>query len=93
MTWCGTKLTGDMIYGSGLRVGDANISSERPYEQFNVGVAREFAMPDNKPLTLRCDVVNIADEIYQIRNGSGIGVFASQFGPRRGYYFGISKKL
>ncbi len=93
MTWCGTKLTGDMIYGSGLRVGDANISSERPYEQFNVGVAREFAMPDNKPLTLRFDVVNIADEIYQIRNGSGIGVFASQFGPRRGYYFGISKKL
>ncbi len=92
-TWCGTKLSADMIYGSGLRTGDANISSERPYEQFNVGVSREFAMPDNKPLTLRFDVVNIADEIYQIRNGSGIGVFASQFGPRRGFYFGISKKL
>jgi outer membrane receptor protein involved in Fe transport len=50
-------------------------------------------MPDNKPVTLRFDVVNIADEIYQIRDGTGIGVFASQFGPRRGYYFGISKKL
>ena len=82
-----------MIYGSGLRNGDANISSERPYEQFNVGIARDFWMPDNKPVTLRFDVVNLADEIYQIRDGSGIGVFAAQFGPRRGYFFGISKKL
>jgi outer membrane receptor protein involved in Fe transport len=90
---CGTTLTGDMIYGSGLRTGDANISSERPYEQFNVGIKRDFWMPDGKPLTLRFDVVNIADEIYQIRNGTGIGVFASQFGPRRGFYFGISKKI
>jgi len=90
---CGTTLTSDMIYGSGLRTGDANISSERPYEQFNVGIKRDFWMPDNKPVTLRFDVVNVADEIYQIRNGTGIGVFASQFGPRRGYYFGISKKL
>ncbi len=90
---CGTTLTGDMIYGSGLRTGDANISSERPYEQFNLGIKRGFWMPDNKPVTLRFDVINIADEIYQIRNGTGIGVFASQFGPRRGYYFGISKKL
>ncbi|MGB6751729.1 MAG: TonB-dependent receptor [Xanthobacteraceae bacterium] len=90
---CGTKVSADMIYGSGLRNGDANISSERPYEQFNVGIARDFWMPDNKPVTLRFDVVNLADEIYQIRNGSGIGVFASQFGPRRGYFFGISKKL
>jgi len=90
---CGTTLTGDMFYGSGLRTGDANISTERPYEQFNVGIKRDFWMPDNKPVTLRFDVVNVGDEIYQIRNGTGIGVFASQFGPRRGYYFGVSKKL
>jgi hypothetical protein len=91
--WCGTKISADMIYGSGLRNGDANIGSLRPYEQINAGISHEFAMPDNKPLTLRFDVVNLADEIYLIRDGSGIGVFASQFGPRRGYYFGISKKL
>ena len=92
-TLCGTTLTGDMIYGSGLRTGDANISSERPYEQFNVGIKRDFWMPDNKPLTLRFDVVNVGDEIYQIRSGTGIGVFAPQWGPRRGYFFGISKKI
>ena len=92
-TMCGTTLTGNMIYGSGLRTGDANISSERPYEQFNAGIKRDFWMPDGKPLTLRFDVVNLADEIYQIRSGSGIGVFAPQWGPRRGYFFGISKKI
>jgi outer membrane receptor protein involved in Fe transport len=90
---CGTKVSADMIYGSGLRTGDANIGTEPAYAQFNTGLSHEFAMPDGKPLTMRFDVVNLFDTIYQIRNGSGIGVFASQYGPRRGYYFGISKKI
>ncbi len=90
---CGTKVSADMIYGSGLRTGDANIGTEPPYAQFNTSLSHEFAMPDGKPLTVRFDIVNLFDTIYQIRNGSGIGVFASQYGPRRGYYFGISKKI
>jgi hypothetical protein len=28
-----------------------------------------------------------------IRHGCGIGVFAPQFGPRRGYFGGISQKF
>ena len=82
-----------MIYGSGLRAGDANIGSEAPYAQFNAGLSHEFAMPDGKPLTVRFDVVNLFDTIYQIRSGTGIGVFAPQFGARRGFYAGISQKL
>jgi outer membrane receptor protein involved in Fe transport len=93
-SWCGTRVSADMIYGSGLRQGDANIDSLPPYAQANVGVAREFFLPgDTKPTTLRFDVVNLFDTIYQIRSGSGIGVFAPQFGPRRGYYAGITKKF
>ena len=90
---CGTTVSADMIYGSGLRTGDANIGTEPPYAQFNTSLSHEFAMPDGKPLTVRFDIVNLFDTIYQIRNGSGIGVFASQYGPRRGYFFGISKKI
>ena len=82
-----------MIYGTGLRTGDANIDSEPPYTQFNAGISHEFAMPDGKPLTVRFNVVNLFDTIYQIRSGSGIGVFAPQYGPRRGYFVGISKKI
>jgi outer membrane receptor protein involved in Fe transport len=91
--WNGTRYTADMIYGSGLRTGDANISSESPYVQFNVGASHDFAMPDGKPLTVRFDVVNLFDTIYQIRSGTGIGVFAPQYGPRRGYFVGVSKKI
>jgi len=90
---CGTKASADMIYGSGLRTGDANIGTEAPYAQFNTSLAHEFAMPDGKPLTVRFDVVNLFDTIYQIRSGTGIGVFAPQYGPRRGYFMGISRKL
>ena len=91
--WNGTTFSSDMIYGSGLRNGDANIDAQPPYAQFNVGVARDFDMPDRQPVTVRFDVVNVFDTIYQIRNGTGIGVFAPQFGPRRGYYIGIKKKI
>lgn len=34
-------------------------------------------------LDLRFDVINLLDQIYQIRNGSGVGVGNPQFGPRR----------
>ena len=34
---------------------------------------------DAKPLTVRFDVVNLFDQIYELRDGSGIGVFAPQY--------------
>jgi len=59
-----------------------------------VGLSREFLAPGfTKPTTVRFDIVNLFDTIYEIRDGSGIGVFAPQFGPRRGFYVGISQKL
>ncbi len=93
-SWCGVRLSADMIAGSGLRNGDANIGTVSPYSQINVGVAREFKLfGDDKPVTLRFDIVNLLDSVYLIRDGSGIGVFAPQYGPRRGFYVGISKKI
>ena len=93
-SWCGTRLSADMIYGSGLRDGDANISTVPQYAQFNVGIAREFLLPnDPKPMTVRLDIINLFDTVYQIRDGTGIGVFAPQYGPRRGYFMGVSKKI
>jgi outer membrane receptor protein involved in Fe transport len=82
----GVPFSADMIAGSGLRDGDANISTVAPYSRFNVGIAREFLLRfDAKPVTVRFDVINLFDSIYLIRDGSGIGVFAPQYGPRRGY--------
>jgi opacity protein-like surface antigen len=99
----GTVASATMIYGSGLRTtsvppGGAacpNCDHLPAYGQVNVGLSHEFADSgwNAQPLTVRFDVVNVADTVYQIRNGSGIGVFAPQFGPRRGYYMGITQKL
>jgi outer membrane receptor protein involved in Fe transport len=92
--WNGTRFSASMIYGSGLRSGFANTEHVPSYTQVNTGISREFLFPGwAKPTTLRFDVVNLFDKIYEIRDGSGIGVFAPQFGPRRGFYFGISQKL
>ncbi len=91
--WQGTRFSSDMIYGSGLRSGDANLDHEAPYAQFNTGVSHEFQVPNWKPYTIRFDVVNVFDTVYQLRSGTGIGVFAPQYGPRRGYYLGWSQKL
>jgi hypothetical protein len=44
-------------------------------------------------VTVRFDVVNVLDTVYQIRSGTGIGVFAPQYGPRRGYFLGLKKKI
>jgi outer membrane receptor protein involved in Fe transport len=91
--WWGTQFSADMIFGSGLRQGDANIDSLPCYTQVNTGVSHEFVGLTAKPFTLRFDVVNVFDSVYEIRSGSGLGVFAPQFGPRRGYFAGWSQKL
>jgi opacity protein-like surface antigen/outer membrane receptor protein involved in Fe transport len=93
--WDGTVASATMIYGSGLRSGFANTDHNAPYGQVNLGLSHEFAGwgLNGQPVTVRFDVVNVADTIYEIRDGSGIGVFAPQFGPRRGYYMGVSQKL
>ena len=96
--WRDTTFTGSMIYGSGLRADGAdgvpNGGHVPAYTQFNVGIAHDFYIVDAKrPTTLRFDVVNLFDSVYQIRDGSGIGVFAPQYGQRRGFYVGLSQKL
>jgi outer membrane receptor protein involved in Fe transport len=92
--WNGTRFSASMIYGSGLRAGFANTDTVPSYTQVNLGLSHDFTIvAPNKPTTVRFDVVNLFDTIYEIRDGSGIGVFAPQFGPRRGFYVGISQKL
>ncbi|HTV31059.1 MAG TPA: TonB-dependent receptor [Xanthobacteraceae bacterium] len=100
--WQDTLFTTSLIYGSGLRAGDLestppvvpNSLHATPYAVVNVGVAHDFKLsPDAKPTTVRFDVVNLFDQIYEMRTGSGIGEFAPQYGARRGFFAGISQKL
>jgi outer membrane receptor protein involved in Fe transport len=89
--WLGTLVSADLIYGSGLRSGFANTDHVAPYTQVNLGLSREFSTPWGKPITLRFDVVNLLDYPYVIRSGSGIGVFAPQYGARRRFFAGLKQ--
>ncbi|HZP76724.1 MAG TPA: TonB-dependent receptor [Pseudolabrys sp.] len=91
--WHDTRFSVDMVYGSGLRSGFANTDHVAPYATANFGASHEFKIPDAKPVTLRFDIVNVTDAVYQLRSGSGIGVFAPQYGMRRGFFVGLSQRL
>ena len=94
--WDGTRYSASSVFGSGLRDGFANIGHVPGYGVLNLGMSREFKLADGsdvKPTTVRFDVLNVFDHVYVIRDGSGIGVFAPQFGERRAYFVGVSQKF
>jgi outer membrane receptor protein involved in Fe transport len=106
--WNDTRFSADFLLGSGLRADEplppgvttAYGGTEIPngehlpyYTQVNLGLTHVFDISGNGTLTTRFDVINLFDKTYQIRNGTGVGVGAPQFGPRRGLFFGVSKSL
>ena len=46
-----------------------------------------------KGTQLRFDVINLFDNSYQIRNGLGIGIGASQFGQRQTFLLTLVQKF
>jgi outer membrane receptor protein involved in Fe transport len=62
----------------------------KDYAQFNLSASYKLARPG---IALRVDVINVGDHVYEIRDGSGVGVGAPQYGPRRGFFFGITKNI
>ncbi|MHB8477432.1 MAG: TonB-dependent receptor [Steroidobacteraceae bacterium] len=106
--WHDTRFSADFLFGSGLRAslplpagettayGGTSIPNGDhlpTYTQFNTGLTHVFRIPGAGSLTARFDVINLFDKEYQIRNGTGVGVGAPQYGPRRGLFFGLSKSL
>jgi outer membrane receptor for ferrienterochelin and colicins len=99
--WLGTRYSADFLLGSGLRSdeilpdGDSipNGAHLPYYTQINLGMSHIFHLGDAGTLTARFDVINALDKIYEIRNGTGVGVGAPQFGPRRGFFVGLSKSI
>ena len=90
-----TTFTTDLIYGSGLRADGATPNGDHldAYVVANAGVSQNLDLGAFKDLTVRVDVINVFDKVYEIRDGSGIGVGASQYGARRGVFVGLSKKF
>jgi outer membrane receptor protein involved in Fe transport len=57
----------------------------------NLSISHKFETAPAGPYEVRLDVINLFDKVYEIRDGSGVGVGAPQWGPRRGVFVGLSK--
>ena len=96
--WMGTRFSADVLFGTGLRTdrhaaGRLDHPEWRPRAELYAdqpGLSHAFRLAGSGTLTVRFDVINVTDKVYQIRNGSGVGVFASQYGPRRGFFGGVA---
>jgi outer membrane receptor protein involved in Fe transport len=91
--WSGTKVGLDYIFGSGLRQGFVNSGSLPSYAEFDASATRNFDIPGLGDTGVRFAIVNLTDRVYEIRSGTGVGVGAPQFGPRRGFYLGLNKSF
>ena len=93
-----TKPYLEMVCGSGLRADtDPGMTDNIPngasvpaYDSVNIGFSQGFKWANMPYLSARFDVINVGDQIYELRNGSGVGVFAPQFGQRRSFYGGLT---
>jgi len=93
-----TRVYVDALYGSGLRT-DAtapdgsnipNGGTVPAYYSVNLGVEQSFKLQKNQMLKARLDIVNVTDNSYELRDGSGVGVNAAQYGARLGFFGSIS---
>ncbi len=89
------RLSADMVVGSGLRA-DGSVPNGRAlpgYYVINLAAVQQLKTLSLRGVELRLDVVNLLDRRYEIRDGTGVGVGAPQFGLRRSILAGITQKF
>lgn len=88
-----TALGVDGHYGSGLRSGFANTQHLPAYVTFDVSAEQKLDLFPHDETAVRLTVTNLFDSIYGLRNGTGIGVGAPQYGARRGVFAALVQKF
>ncbi len=84
----------DGLFGTGLRNGFANTGHLPGYATLNLSATHDFDFGTVfGKLETRVALINVGDRIYELRDGSGIGVGAPQYGQRRGLYVTVSKSF
>jgi outer membrane receptor protein involved in Fe transport len=87
-----TRFYLDFLYGYGLRKGFANLERNPSYYPVNLGVEHAFhsKLRPLRQIKLRFDCINVFDEVYKLRDGTGLGIHAAQYGQRRTFPAGLS---
>lgn len=87
-----TTITGQMLYGSGLRTavpgGKTNSTHEDSYTTYNVSITHTVPLSNKPKFLLGIDVINLLDERYLINRGEGsIGLGLAHAGMPRTFFF------
>jgi len=89
-----SQISGDVLYGSGLRKTDdggaPNGASLPAYVTANAALTHTWKNTQVGTIEGRLALINIFDKSYLLRDGSGVGVGAPQYGARRTVYAGVS---
>ena len=91
-----TRVSVDLIAQSGLRASTPTVrngASLREYAAVNASIVQKLDLGIGQGTELRLDVLNIGDSVYEIRNGTGVGVGAPQFGIRRTILAGLTQRF
>jgi outer membrane receptor protein involved in Fe transport len=89
-----SQLSADFLYGSGLRLtpddGAPNSGTLPHYTTVNTALTHTWKATPVGKVEGRIALMNVFDKAYLLRDGSGVGVGAPQYGPRRSVYVGLS---
>ncbi len=83
----------DSHAGSGLRDGFANTGHLPFYATVDASIEQRLNLIPHDNTALRLSVINLFDTPYELRNGTGIGVGAPQWGARRGVFLTVVQKF
>ncbi len=85
------NFTTDAIFGSGLRGGFANTGTMPGYVTVNTAATHLFKTGEWGDVEGRLTLLNVFDRSYELRDGTGIGVGAPQYGLRRTVIMGLTR--
>jgi hypothetical protein len=85
---CGTGLRQDATAPDGSNI--PNGGTVPSHYTVSVGGERSFRLAGSRLWKLRVDVLNLTDDVYELRSGTGVGVNAAQYGMRLGAFGSLS---
>jgi outer membrane receptor protein involved in Fe transport len=88
------RISGDMIYGSGLRNtpdgAPPNSGKLSAYATMNLTFVHQWNESPVGNMEGRVGITNLFDKTYLLRDGSGVGVGAPQYGGRRTWFAALT---
>jgi hypothetical protein len=91
-----TRVSVDLVAQSGLRASTPTVpngASLPEYAAVNASIVQNLDLGIGTGTQLHLDVLNIGDAVYEIRNGTGVGVGAPQYGIRRTILAGFTQRF